>query len=64
MNKAIDAKHRISLLVRLRDEERGATAIEYSIVAAGVAMAVAGAIRVLGQNVLNNLFSQLGNLFG
>jgi len=64
MNKAIDAKHRISLLVRLRDEERGATAIEYSIVAAGVAMAVAGAIRVLGQNVLSNLFSQLGNLFG
>ena len=64
MNKAIDAKHRISLLVRLRDEERGATAIEYSIVAAGVAMAVAGAIRVLGQNVLSNLFSQLGKLFG
>ena len=64
MNTASDAKHRISLLVRLRDEQRGATAIEYSIVAAGVAMAVAGAIRVLGQNVLSNLFSQLGNLFG
>jgi pilus assembly protein Flp/PilA len=47
----------------LRDK-RGATAIEYSIVAAGIAMAVAGAIRVLGANLLTNLYSQLAGLFG
>ena len=64
MNQTVEAKDRTSFLVRLIEDERGATAIEYSIVAAGVAMAVAGAIRVLGQNVLDNLFSQLGNLFG
>ncbi|HXN43111.1 MAG TPA: Flp family type IVb pilin [Xanthobacteraceae bacterium] len=45
-------------------EERGTTAIEYSVVAAGVAMAVVGAIRVLGVNVLTNLYSQLAGLFG
>jgi hypothetical protein len=33
-------------------------------VAAGIAMAVVGAIRVLGANVLTNLFSQLSGLFG
>jgi Flp pilus assembly pilin Flp len=49
---------------RFLREERGATAIEYSVVAAGVAVAVAGAIRVLGANVLNNLYSQLAGLFG
>jgi Flp pilus assembly pilin Flp len=47
----------------LRDK-RGATAIEYSVVAAGIAVAVAGAIRILGANVLNNLYSQLAGLFG
>lgn len=45
-------------------EARGATAIEYSVMAAGIALAVVGAIRVLGATVLNNLFSQLGGLFG
>jgi Flp pilus assembly pilin Flp len=37
-------------------EDRGATAIEYSIVAAGVALAVTGVIHVLGANVLEALF--------
>ena len=50
-------------LMTLR-EKRGTTAIEYSVVAAGVAMAVVGAIRVLGANVLNDLYSQLAGLFG
>jgi pilus assembly protein Flp/PilA len=49
---------------RFLDDERGATAIEYSVMAAGIAMAVVGAIRVLGANVLNDLFSQLAGLFG
>ena len=45
-------------------EDRGATAIEYSIVAAGVALAVTGVIHVLGANVLNDLYAQLAGLFG
>ena len=47
----------------LRDK-RGATAIEYSVVAAGIAMAVAGAIRILGSNVLTNLYDQIAAAFG
>jgi Flp pilus assembly pilin Flp len=49
---------------RLLRDARGATAIEYSVVAAGIAVAVAGAIRILGANVLTNLYSQLAGLFG
>jgi pilus assembly protein Flp/PilA len=49
--------------LRFAHDERGATAIEYSVVAAGVAMAVAGAIRVLGNNVLTNLYDQLAAAF-
>ena len=56
-------RHR-TLFLRCLCEARGATAIEYSVMAAGIALAVAGAIRVLGATVLNNLFSQLGGLFG
>ena len=55
---------RVSLVRCFLRETGGATAIEYSIVAAGVALAVAGAIRVLGANVLANLYSQLAGLFG
>jgi pilus assembly protein Flp/PilA len=64
MKRIIDGKHRVSLLRQFLREERGTTAIEYSVVAAGVAMAVVGAIRVLGANVLNDLYSQLAGLFG
>jgi pilus assembly protein Flp/PilA len=64
MKRMIDGTDRIFLPRRFLREEGGTTAIEYSIVAAGIAMAVVGAIRVLGANVLTNLFSQLGSLFG
>jgi pilus assembly protein Flp/PilA len=64
MKRMTDASHRVSLLRQFLRGERGATAIEYSVVAAGVAMAVVGAIRVLGANVLNDLYSQLAGLFG
>jgi Flp pilus assembly pilin Flp len=64
MKRRADDRHPASLLRQFLRGERGATAIEYSIVAAGVAMAVAGAIRVLGANVLTNLYSQLAGLFG
>ncbi|TMJ29737.1 MAG: Flp family type IVb pilin [Alphaproteobacteria bacterium] len=64
MKRMIDGTDRISLPRQFLRGERGTTAIEYSIVAAGIAMAVVGAIRVLGANVLTDLFSQLGSLFG
>ena len=37
--------------------------IEYSIVAAGIAIAVAGTIRVLGATVLTNLYNQIAAAF-
>jgi Flp pilus assembly pilin Flp len=40
-------------------DARGATAIEYSIVAAGVAMAVVGAVRALGNTVLTDLYEKI-----
>ena len=63
MKRMTDASHRVSLLRQFLHGERGATAIEYSVVAAGVAMAVAGAIRLLGSNV-SALYDQLSGLFG
>jgi len=53
-----------SCLRRFLREEGGATAIEYSVVAAGIAVAVAGAIRTLGSNVLTNLYQQIAAAFG
>jgi pilus assembly protein Flp/PilA len=50
-------------VARFRDDEQGATAIEYSIVAAGIAIAVAGTIRVLGATVLTNLYNQIAAAF-
>jgi pilus assembly protein Flp/PilA len=64
MERIKDASGRISPARRFLREAHGATAIEYSVVAAGVAMAVVGVIRVLGANVLTNLYSQLAGLFG
>jgi pilus assembly protein Flp/PilA len=64
MKRTTNGSHRVSLLRQFLRGERGATAIEYSVVAAGVAMAVVGVIRVLGANVLTNLYSQLAGLFG
>jgi pilus assembly protein Flp/PilA len=63
MNPRMDVTDR-GYAARFVRDKRGATAIEYSVVAAGVAMAVVGAIRVLGANVLNDLYSQLAGLFG
>jgi Flp pilus assembly pilin Flp len=70
MKSRIDASDRappaptVSAVLGLLRDERGPTAIEYSVVAAGVAMAVAGAIRLLGTNVLTNLYDQIAAAFG
>ena len=64
LGAAASRRRRAPLFIRFFTEKRGATAIEYSVMAAGVALAVAGTIRVLGANVLTNLYSQLASLFG
>jgi pilus assembly protein Flp/PilA len=45
----------------LRDE-RGATAIEYAIIAAGVAVAIAASVTSLGSSV-NTLFTSVSTAF-
>jgi pilus assembly protein Flp/PilA len=67
MKSRMDASDRspaATAVLRWLRDERGATAIEYSIVAAGISIAVAGAIRLLGTNVLTNLYDQIAAAFG
>jgi pilus assembly protein Flp/PilA len=47
---------------RVVDDERGATAIEYAIVAAGIAVAIAAAVGSLGSAV-HELFARVSALF-
>jgi Flp pilus assembly pilin Flp len=49
-------------LAKFRAEDRGAVAIEYALVASGVALAVSGVILNLGSSVKTNLFEKLANL--
>jgi pilus assembly protein Flp/PilA len=44
-------------------DERGATAIEYAIVAAGVGCAVAGTVWNVGGTVKTTLYDKLASLF-
>jgi len=49
-------------LVGFIRNESGATAIEYSIIAAGIASAIAAAVTGLGTSV-NGLWEKVGNIF-
>jgi pilus assembly protein Flp/PilA len=49
-----------NLIKRFAHEEDGATAIEYGLIAALIAVAVIGAIRALGQN-LSSTFSEVSS---
>jgi pilus assembly protein Flp/PilA len=44
-----------------RDDERGASAVEYGLMVAGIAGVIIGAVFLLGQGVLNNLFTDTCN---
>lgn len=46
------------LLIRFRRDESGATAIEYGLIAAGIAAAIILAVNTLGTN-LNTTFSSI-----
>jgi pilus assembly protein Flp/PilA len=48
-------------LKRFLTDMSGATAIEYAMVAAGIAVAVVSAVNVLGQNVYNSFFAKIAN---
>jgi pilus assembly protein Flp/PilA len=46
-----------------RDDERGATAVEYGLMVALIAVVIIGAVQVLGQNT-SSKFSQVGSAIG
>jgi pilus assembly protein Flp/PilA len=50
------------LLVRFANDETGATAIEYGLIAAGIAVAIATVVKTVGTS-LNDMFTKVdGNL--
>ena len=48
-----------SYLKRLLSDVSGATAIEYAMIAGGIAVAVVSAVNLLGQNVKTTFFDKL-----
>lgn len=49
----------LALLHSYRKNEQGATAIEYGLIAAGISLAIVGAVYAFGED-LDELFSGLG----
>jgi pilus assembly protein Flp/PilA len=47
-------------VLRFAQDESGATAIEYGLIAAGIALAIIAAVNGLGTN-LNNVFTSVNN---
>lgn len=52
-----------SFLKRYKTSLRGATAIEYGLIAAGVALAIAGSVMAFGDAIYNLFYSELPGLF-
>lgn len=52
--------HVRTLLIRFRRDESGATAIEYGLIAAGIAAAIILVVNTLGTN-LNTTFSSISS---
>ena len=56
----------IRMIARLRGftaHERGATAIEYALMASGIALAIMSTVWGLGDSVRTNLYDKLAALF-
>jgi len=53
----------VSRIVRIRDDESGATAIEYGLIAALISMACIIAFQTLGLNLVD-IFTTIGNALG
>ena len=49
----------ITSMARFMRDERGATAIEYALVASGIAVAIASTVVSLGSAVKNNLYGNV-----
>ncbi len=52
----------MSIFKKFMDDESGATAIEYGLIAAGIAVAIIGAVNALGTTLsgtFNNVTNQL-----
>ena len=49
----------IASVARFARDERGATAIEYALVASGIAVAIASTVVTLGSAVKNNLYGNV-----
>jgi len=58
MTKTLSSKIAASALRFVRDES-GATAIEYAMIASGVAVAIASTVVTLGSGVKNNLYGNV-----
>ena len=48
---------------RLATDERGATAIDYAMIAAGIGVAIAATVTSLGSAV-SNLYTSIASIFG
>jgi pilus assembly protein Flp/PilA len=50
-----------TLVRRFRADERGATAIEYALIAAGIGATIAATVYNLGSTVKSTLWDKIGN---
>ena len=46
---------------RFLADQRGATAIEYGLIAAGIALAIMSVVFTTGQDINNKLYGRVGN---
>lgn len=53
-------RHLATKLIRFRDDERGATAIEYGLIAALIAVAIISAVTLLGTKI-NAVFTLIAS---
>ena len=55
--------NRLLSIARFKRDERGATAIEYALIASGVSIAILGAVNTLGTSIMTTFYDGLSNLF-
>jgi pilus assembly protein Flp/PilA len=63
MRTAPTARSSFRVIGRFLADERGATAIEYSMIAAGVGVAIASTVWSLGTAIKTTFYDKLANLF-
>jgi pilus assembly protein Flp/PilA len=60
-NALFDWEPRMTLLWRFLEDETGATAIEYGLIAAGIALAIITTVNNVGTVLLNNKFNSISS---